>query len=231
SEAPPAEPAPEDGPVVVAPTEEPAVEEPAVELPPDYRSELRYGLALELGSLANNDPAFDWFADGNSIGSVGVRAGFRPAAWLEARLGWHGGRRGSTVGTGDATYDLVNQESTFRAALTSHQGMAGVRVDATYDNALYAYVAADALLYAGRIRLDDDPTVDSNPGQVQVWGVAPGVAALGGVEVRIPPGLEAVQFAWNLELGYAYYPPVQFDRFGAMQPGGFTARSGLAVWF
>src|SRR5690606_20493916 len=54
-------------------------------------------LSVELGTLANHDPAFDLFSKRDAMPSRGVRAGIALSDGISLVAGWHRVRRGATV--------------------------------------------------------------------------------------------------------------------------------------
>lgn len=235
------EPVPEPvaAPAVPEPVEAPSAavttpdEAPPPAYPPAEWRELRYSVAFEGGGLANDDPAYDLFNDADVIGSIGLRVGVRPLEHVVVRLGWQHANHGATLlaQVEETDADFSSASESFRSSFASHQGLLGARVDANIDHAVYGYVAGDAMLFAARIRFDDDPDVTTNPGQVQQWGASYGASAVGGLELRLPPGSIPFQLGAHVELGYTWLAPVRFGDMGAMQVGGFTARGGFSAWF
>lgn len=208
---------------------------PWVSVPDELRSKLlRFGIAGELGSLGNDDPAYDLFSEGDSMGSAGVALGFTLVNHLSLVGSWHHFRHGATVVVGgtdsstDADFESNSQE--FRSAWIANEGTLGLRVDASVRDVLFPYVTARGTLLGARMRLDDDPTVNDNPGQVQAGGLTQGVMGTAGFELRIPPNSD-IQVAWTLEFGHSWLARADFGAFGSMQPGGFVARSGLGLRF
>lgn len=184
-------------------------------------------LAGEVGSQHNGDRAYDLFSDGNALPSVGLRAGARPGGAQHVPVGvvasWHHNSRGSWRYADEASYVAAFTVDTF--------GL-GVKLDADIGEVFAPYVAAQTLLVRGLARFDDDPTDRHSPGQTKYAGVAPGLLAVGGVEVSSPdfasfPG----EVFLHLEVGYGAIAPLQLGELGSMAPHGVAVRSGIGMRF
>jgi hypothetical protein len=182
----------------------------------------RFAVDAELGKFAYPDDAFARFSNGDAMPLRGFRVGYRFAEHGVAQLGWLHGGRGMTT-------DLPNQRS-FVAAYLVEQLSAGVRVDANFDDVLLPYAAARGLVAVQRARLDDDLTVNDNPGQVQAGAVAPGGELLIGLEVRVPPD-ERVAVAFTIEAGYGAVLEAELGDLGGLRSGGAVIHSGLGLRF
>lgn len=219
-----------------APVDEPAPADEPIPWVGSPRRErdgfLRYAIGAEIGSLANPDPAYDLFSAGNTMGSAGVALGFALAPRLSIVGSWQHYRHGARVsyGQSDTDADFESEEQSVLAAWTAHEGTLGLRLDASIGDVLFPYVAGRGLVLGGRMRLDDDRSVNDNPGQSQARGTTFGGMATAGIELRIPPQSD-LQAAWTLELGNAWLARADFGKFGSMRPGGFVARSSLGLRF
>lgn len=193
----------------------------------------RFEVGVELGSLNNSDRSYDLFASGNGMGSRGIRLGYRLAERLQLVASWHHIGQGARVelpSGEDYDYDFDYRGSSFVAALLVEQFSLGARVDVAVEELFLPYLTVQGTAMQTTARLDDDPTSNTNLGQVQEDGVGLGVLALAGAEVRMPAG-SPVQFALHTELGYGLVAPIELGSFGSMQPGGFAARGGVGLRF
>lgn len=185
--------------------------------------------AVEVGSLHNGDEAYDLFSRGNALPSAGLRVGVRPTGDTHVPVGfiatWHHNTRGSRVFAEDE-----GGGRGFTSAFTTDTFALGAKVDADIGGVFAPYVTAQGLVMRGLARFDDDLSVNDNPGQVSVAGVAPGVLAMGGVELSNPRfGSLPFEVTWHLEVGYGFVGRMDLDTLGSMQPGGVVVRSGLGV--
>lgn len=178
---------------------------------------------VEVGTLTNTDNSFSWFADDNGMASFGLKGGVAVHDRVAILGGWQHAGRGATVYTDGST-------SQFDTALRTEVFSLGGKVDAPVTDWFLPYIAANALLVRGGLTIDEDGDTQGGA-DIRKGSVAPGVAALGGVEFRIPQGSAAFTLAATTEVGYAYVAPMSFDGLGSVQPGGLIVRGGVGVRF
>jgi hypothetical protein len=145
---------------------------------------------------------------------------------------WHHVRQGAVVIASEGTQETgapANLDS-FTAAYFGNELTAGVRGDIPIQDIFFPFLKAQGLVMTSLVRLDDQPDVNDNPGQVSYTGASPGFMATAGVEVRIPPDLP-VQVGLELEMGYGWLATTDLDDLGEMTPGGFVVRSSVGVRF
>lgn len=181
-------------------------------------------LSIELGTLQNGDRAYDLFSQGDGMPSRGVRAGVNLTDALVVVGGWHRVRRGAEV-------SVPGADGSFVAAFFADEFTLGPKAQAEVGDVFFPYVTTQALLFRGTMKLDDDPDTRHNTGQVSATALAPGVLALGGVELRSPSDRGDLCLGFFLEVGYGYVARAEYGDFGPMRPGGLAARGGLGVRF
>jgi hypothetical protein len=180
--------------------------------------------SFELGNLHNGDDAYNVFSERAGMPSVGGRVGLALTERLAARAGWHHVAQGADVFIGE-------EEAHLASAFTAEEVTLGVRADVSLGDFLLPYVAIDGLALLAKARLDDDPSDENSPGQVQERAFAPGALAMGGLEVRIPKENAPFTVAFQIEAGYALVGELDLGNLGTMKPGGFAIRSGLGLRF
>ena len=187
-------------------------------------------LNVEMGSIANHDPSYDLFSNGDGMRSMGLRGGVRLGEHLTVLGGWHRVRRGAVVWVGNN--DTGSEDgASFYAALLVVELSLGVQAGVPLGDYIYPYVGVDGMLFRGVMKFDEDLSTRSNAGQVAAGGAAPGVLPVGGVEFRSPTGVDALEIGFYFELGYSAFANASFGELGQMKPGGLSARGGLGVRF
>lgn len=189
----------------------------------------RFELSAELGTLANPDRTWDLFSSRDAMWSWGVKAGARLSPRIAAITSWNLARRGSfvTMET-DTDGDFEDDTTSFVAAMSAHELTLGAKADVSVGDVFLPYVSAQGLAMIAQMRLDDDPSDRSNPGQLQATGLTGGFLATAGAELRLP-SRSRVTAAWYAELGYGWLARASFGDFGTMKPGGLAVRSGIGL--
>lgn len=207
-------------------------------------------ISLELGAFGTVDDRFDMFDEGNTIGTMGLRGAFAVHDRVNIVVGYHTGAWGQDVVTGDDeeyyyTYDTdgdyVEGGFLFRSAYRSHQLLLGPKADVRITDWLYPYATIQGALFAGTVRMDDDPDQDDNSNQLKGTGFSPGGVAALGIDLVPIASRRAVRAGSHLEMGYGlvatgvYKAKVsstdqreEISRFGM---GGFYMRWGVGVYF
>jgi hypothetical protein len=233
--APETTPTPEAAPVAQpAPAVEPApaAQPPPAAAPAEPRREklLRYGFDVQLGSMANSDPAWDFFGGQTAMPSFGLAASARVHPNLAIVGAWHYVRKGSVIVANGGTDTDAPDIGGFTAAYFAHEISAGVRGDVAFDDVFLPFLKVQGLLLTSLVKLDDDPDVNDNPGQEEFSGASPGFLTTAGFEVRLPP-YEPVQIGLEIEAGYGWLAATDLDELGEMKAGGFVIRTGVGVRF
>lgn len=177
-------------------------------------------LSLELASMAAPDPALGTFGT-HTVPSFGVRAGVQVHNNVSAVLSWHHTRRGADL--------YVNgTEFAARAAWFGNELALGAKADVSFGDVFMPYAVATGVVLLGSARLDDDPDVNDNPGQVREGAVAFGARPMAGVELRMPRSYETgLTGAVYIELGWTFLTPLDHGDLGDLRAGGFTANGGI----
>jgi hypothetical protein len=184
---------------------------------------------LELGTIANHDPVYDVFSDGDGMASRGIRGGVRLNENISVIGGWHRVRQGSEV-----FVEGVNggEDATFTAALFADELSLGVQAGVPFgEDVFFPYVGLDGMLFRGVMKFDEDTSTKKNSGQVISAGAAPGILPVGGVEFRSPTGSTDLQVAFFLEMGHTWFTGADFGDIGMMKVGGLSARGGVGLRF
>jgi hypothetical protein len=207
----------------------PEAEDQTPGLPPRL---LRYALSLEAGTLQNQDPSYDLFANGDVMGSIGLSAGYRLTKNIALVGSWQRVGRGAVVSVQvpDEDADFESRDQQLRAALLANQLTAGVRLDFAIAGYLRPYVSGQGMAVLTRVRLDDEPDVRDNPGQVEALGTATGGLLTFGAELRAPL-TDRLHPAVYLEMGPSWLTVAQLGELGSMQMGGFALRTGVGLRF
>jgi len=190
-------------------------------------------LSFEVGWFGATDPAFDTFANGNSLGSLGLRAGYAVHPNVAIIAGWQHATNGATIGvpdTDDTDTEYYGAGSSFQTALYTDQISVGSKADVKVFKWLHPYVTAQLVGMRGLARLDDDSNDDENLTQVQRAGLTGGFLAAGGLDflIRVRGN---VYIAPYVELGYGWMAPLALKDLGTVQFSGFSGRSGVGVRF
>lgn len=243
--APPAPaPAPESAPAP-APTAEAAPAAPAKAA----RSKLhdldtpswKWDVSGEVAWIGATDPAWDFFAEGDSLVSYGLRVGYAVHPNVSVLVGWqHAAHGASTSGPaagaellgyeGDDEYAYYESEQAFWAAMYTDQVSVGAKAGATVWKWLHPYGTVQLVGMRGLVRMDDDPNDDENVTQIEVAGLTGGFAAAGGFDILIPVR-GSVAIAPYVEVGYGLLAPMKLEDLGSVQFSGFSGRTGLGVRF
>jgi len=187
-------------------------------------------LNVEMGSIANHDPSYNLFSNGDGMRSMGLRGGVRLGEHLTVLGGWHRARRGAVVYVGNN--DTGSEDgASFNAALFADELSLGAQAGLPVGDFIYPYVGVDAMLFRGVMKFDEDLSTRNNAGQVVAAGAAPGILPVGGIEFRSPTGVDDVEVGFYFELGYSAFANANFGDLGQMKPGGLSARGGLGVRF
>lgn len=193
---------------------------------PTHAAEWHGEISVDLGLLANRDQAWDFFGESDVMASAGARVGYALDKKVTFVLGWQHYGRGSSV--------LVPKRNdwheSFRAAFSGDALTLGPKVGTLLGNAIYPYVTTQAVAFLGRIRLDDDPTIRHNPGQLREVAITPGVLGMVGLEARVPIN-DTLSVAFHTEGGYEWLARGTYGAFGSMRPGGLAIRSGVGLRF
>ncbi len=191
-------------------------------------------VSFEAGWIGAWDPAFDYFADGNALGSYGLRVGYAVHPNVAVIAGWQHAVHGAGIvvpGLGSETGDddYYGQDAFF-AALYSDQVSVGAKADVQLLRWLHPYVTAQLVGMRGLVRLDDDLNDDENVTQREVAGLTGGL--LGGAGLDIPIRVKGRwAIAPYVELGYGWMAPMQLEGLGSLQFAGFSGRTGIGVRF
>ncbi len=191
----------------------------------------RHEIGFELGLTPNVDDDFRLFSDGALMRSLGIRGGV--AVWslgevigLKVVGSWHRSWHGSTLFLGE------DGDASLQSAFFADEFSLGPKVDVDFWHILYPYATVQGTLVSGLVKLDDDPLVDDNAGQVKGGALTGGVRVAGGIEVLVPHGRGPVAAALYTEVGYAFTGPMNFGELGDMEPGGgFALRTGVGLRF
>ncbi len=186
-------------------------------------------IAVELGTLANQDADYNVYTSKNAMPSWGLRGAFAFHDRLAVSAGWHRVRRGADLYAPNS--DGFSDTAIGRAAFTANELTLGLRADVEIAQVILPYVHVHGLLLQGTSRFDDDPEDEDSPGQVKTTAMAAGLMPMGGVELRIPLGDAPFTVGWHMEAGYGWVSRLDFDELGDMSPGGFALRSGVGVKF
>ncbi len=193
-------------------------------------------ISVEAGWLGTRDPAFDLFANGRSLGSIGLRGGFAVHPNVAIIAGWQHSTHGASVDVpGAASYDDEEEDyydygGGFQTALYTDQISVGSKADVKVFKWLHPYVTAQVVGMRGLARLDDDNNDDENLTQVQRAGLTGGFLGAGGLDFIIKVrGTFAI--APYVELGYGWMAPMAFEDLGTLQFSGFAGRTGVGVRF
>lgn len=199
---------------------------------------LDHELTVQTGYVTNDDPAFNLFSERNRMSGVGIRAVGALGDHLGLVGNWQHTGRGASV-NGAYDYEVYDEESDafygtytreYQSALRTDQFSLGPIADwEMFDGTLAPYVHADMLVQRGTAYLASGEENYPNRVEIQRSAWHAGVAAMAGVAVNIPviAGFEATLHA---EVGTTqYFGALNFNDLGAMQPGGFTLRTGLGV--
>lgn len=178
----------------------------------------------QLGRTSNSDSAYRVFSDVQGMPSRGIRVGARAMDNLVIVGGWHRVSRGANLDLGDG--------GNISTAFFADEFTIGPKLDVGIGEWFYPYITAQGMLFRGVMKFDDKPSTKDNPNQLSAAGLAPGLLALGGVELRIPQKDGPVTIAYHIELGHSVVGNANYGEFGDMKPGGsFALRSGLGLRF
>jgi hypothetical protein len=201
-------------------------------------------LSLELGSFGAPDPAWDFLADGDPVGSYGVRAGYGLSRNVTLVGSWHRSADGAEIEgpASEGEYDTL-----FRTAFISHQFAVGPKVQWRWKRWLAPYATLQGIGWLGKARLDDDFDDDENVNQYSYTGFAPGGMVTAGVDIKPLKLGKKVRVGSHLEAGYGITSRMTLtqdggtDRanaegekaveLGAVGFRGFTLRWGVGVRF
>jgi hypothetical protein len=193
----------------------------------------RWGIDIQVGSLANTDPAWDVFGGEQAMLSFGFSGSARVHHNLSIVAAWHHVRQGAILvpsqGT-DSETDAGSGLESFAAAYFGNEFSAGLRGDVPIQDTFFPFLKAQGLAMASLVKFDDNTDVNNPEGEASFTGVSPGFLVTAGVEVRIPPQVP-VQVGLELELGYGWLATTDLDDLGEMTPGGFCVRSGVGMRF
>jgi hypothetical protein len=190
-------------------------------------------ISFEVGWLGATDPAFDTFSNGNTLGSLGLRAGYAVHPNVAIIAGWQHATNGATVdvpGTENTDADYYGSGTSFQTALYTDQISVGSKADVKVWKWLHPYVTAQVVGMRGLARLDDDSGDDENLTQVQRAGLTGGFLAGGGLDFLIRVRGD-VYIAPYVEVGYGWMAPLALKDLGTVQFSGFSGRSGVGVRF
>jgi hypothetical protein len=185
---------------------------------PAVAADLGLQLSGELGRLHNADPTYDLFSNRDVMPSRGLRVGLTVADTVTIETGWHRVRRG-----------LAEPTLGIQTAFFADEFILGPKISRGFGDVFYPYVATHGALMRGVMKFDDDPDSRRNAGQVAEAGVALGVLAMGGVELRSPAKEGKIAFSVHLEGGYGWFQTAAYGDLGTMQPGGFALKTGIGL--
>lgn len=186
-------------------------------------------LSFEIGWIGANDPAWDLYSSGDTLTSLGLRAGYAIHPNVAIIAGWQHAVHGSTVYASSADSDGYS-ETAFRAAMYTDQITVGSKADVKVFKWLHPYVTAQIVGMRGLTRLDDDASDDENLSQVQRAGLTGGFVASGGLDFIIKVRGK-VAIAPYVEFGYGWLAPMVLKDLGSIQFSGFAGRTGVGVRF
>jgi hypothetical protein len=206
--------------------------------------------SVVLGAQQVPGPAFDLFAEGDLLGSMGVRVGGFVAPKLAVFADWQRGRQGADLAYGgsanggydDDDYDYSYSDTdatgydprgTVATQVGTHTVTLGARLHTdAVSQWLRPYVAGGLGAMVATGRFDDDEGDPESPGQVKGSGVGVGLIGLGGVEGRFRPSSHArFVLTAHAEVGASAYTRVSLGDLGGLTPYGAVVRGGLGVAF
>jgi hypothetical protein len=189
-------------------------------------------IALEGGWLGAADPAYRLIGNGYTLGSGGLRLGWRVHDNVVLLLGWQhhdGGVAVYAPSVGATAYD-EEYTGAFDSTFAADELTLGSKADVKVFKWLRPYVAAQLVGMRGAVRLDDDDVDDENLTQKYQAGVTGGLMGTAGLAFPIHVH-EQIGLAPYVELGYGWLAPLVLGDLGSVQFQGFTGRAGLAVTF
>lgn len=201
----------------------------------------KWDISAEIAWIGATDPAWDFFSEGDSLVSYGLRVGYALTPNVSVLVGWqHAAHGSSTSGPaagaallgdeGGDDYPYYEREQAFWAAMYTDQISVGAKGGATVWKWLYPYGTFKLVGLRGLARLDDDPFDDENVTQIEVAGLTGGFSAAAGFDIVVPVRGN-VSMAPYVELGYGLLAPMRFEQLGTVQFSGFSGRAGLGVRF
>lgn len=193
----------------------------------------RFAAAVEVGSLTSRDASYDLFSQRDAIVSPGLRVGVRVLPWLEVTGSWHRSVRGLSVEVpeaDDGLDDFMGGNSSLATALVTDQFAVGPRVDLLVRDVFMPYATAQVTAIRAGARLDDDPSVRTNPNQLRYSGLGAGVQVLGGAEVLVPTAAP-LHVSIHADLGVSTPVVVRIGELGRLRPGGLVGHAGVGVRF
>jgi hypothetical protein len=179
---------------------------------------------------------YQLFNHGDATPSAGLRVGIGVRDRLSIIGGWHNSKQGLELHYEEVhdeydEYDEYGSEYLLTTGLSLNQYQAGLKSEMRITDWLYPYFTGQALLVHGTVRLDDDTSTRSNPGQVRRDSLGVGVMGTIGIDIRIPQKMFPFTLGWHIDGGYAWVSPMNYKDLGQLTPGGTVLRSGLGIRF
>lgn len=162
----------------------------------------------------------------NGATTAGLRVGYRVAPWITPFVGASANGAGMShfVEEGD-TGDL------FQTAYYQDQFFGGLKSAWSPLPYFGVYGLAQGQLVLGILRIDDDPDVDDNPGQIELEGATGGLTAALGVQAAAPVRGDRVDVTFHMEVGYAWNAPLELGDVATLNIQGVFIRTGAGARF
>jgi len=203
-------------------TAPPQVVEVTDPVEPDEPDDRIFTIGLDIAHQYTDQPDYALFPGEVFMLGLGARVQVALHERLQVVGTWQRGQRGGSLVVDDV------ERAEVRSVLTVDQFGLGARGDVeAYDEVLFPYAMAQALLWRGLVRLDDDPTISTNANQLRASGLAGGVLVAAGVEIRVPDQ----GFAFYGEVGHRWVDRATIGDFGTIRPRGYIHRLGAAFRF
>lgn len=209
-------PDPEEEDVVFVTDQDDALTEPTPDVP-DHRV---LTLGIDMGHQYTGQPDYALFPGNDLMLSLGARVQVAVVDRLQIVGTWQHGQRGAQVESFGA-----DDPDDFVAALFVDQFALGPRLDVSIYDYAYPYVSAQAMLWRGAVRLDDDRSTTANPNQLRNAGLGFGGLVVGGLEIRIPDRWLSLY----AEFGHRWVMRTTLGDLGTLRPRGYVQRLGIAV--
>ena len=180
---------------------------------------------LHVAGLVLEDSALREF-NGSGATAAGLRVGYRVAPWITPFVGASANGAGMShfVADGD-TADF------FQTAYYQDQFFVGLKSAWAPSPYFGLYGLAQGQLVVGLLRIDDDPDVDDNPGQMELEGATAGATAALGMQAAAPVRGDRVEVTFHLEVGYAWNAPLELGDVAMLNIEGVFIRTGAGARF
>ena len=179
-------------------------------------------IAAEVGTAPASSPSQVRFGSGDSMPTIGGRAGLALTDALTVQLAAHHGRRG-------ATWFGPDNQAIGAAAFYATDIALGLEAVAPVNEYFAVGGVGSATGQFSLARFDDDPDNRNSLIQKSANAFSPGFRLAPAVRISIPESAIPIPIQLRASLGYQWTTPIDLSDFGSTATRGMSLRVSLGV--